>query len=135
MSPDEVTAHILARSSLFYSRSSGPGGQHRDHTENRAELIVDRDALVGLPEPLAAVLLRGLRLDRHPLRIVSQRAGSRERNRQHVARTLRDRVERTMTPRPARVATRPSKASIARRLDQKARRSTTKALRRRPAGD
>jgi len=135
MTPDEVTAHLLARSSLFYSRASGPGGQHRDHTENRAELIVGVDALAGLPAPIATALRRGLRLDRRPLRIASQRDRSRERNRRIVEDTLLRRVESALTPRRARVATRPSGASVARRLDQKARRSQTKALRRRPPDD
>ncbi len=135
MTAEQVTAHLLARASVTYSRASGPGGQHRDHTENRAELIVGADALAGLPTPLAAALRTGLRLDRRPLRLVSQRDRSRDRNRQHVERALYDRVATAMTPRRARVATRPSNASVARRLDQKARRSSTKALRRRPSAD
>lgn len=135
MTPEQVTAHLLARASLGFSRASGPGGQHRDHTENRAELVVGEDALEGLPGRLAGLLRRELHIDRRPLRLVSQRDRSRERNRRIVERALHDRVATAMTPRRTRVATRPSKTSVARRLDQKARRSHTKALRRRPAGD
>lgn len=135
MTPERVTAHVLSRASLTFSRASGPGGQHRDHTENRTELVVGVDSLAGLPEPLITRLREGLRLDRRPLRLVSQRDRSRDRNRQHVERALYERIAAALAPRRARVATRPSKASVARRLDQKARRSSTKALRRRPPAD
>ena len=38
VTPAEVAALIAERASWGYSRSSGPGGQRRDHTETRAEL-------------------------------------------------------------------------------------------------
>lgn len=131
MTPQEVTAHILERAPLSFSRASGPGGQHRDHTESRAELIVARSALAGLPHDVAVMVRRGLGLDRRPLRLASQRDRSRERNRRIVEATLLERVTVAMTPRRSRVATRPSRASVARRLDQKAHRGQTKSLRRR----
>jgi len=135
VTPQEVTAHLLSRSRVRFSRASGPGGQHRDHTESRAELVVTADALEGLPAGVAAVLRERLRLDRRPLRHASQDDRSRDRNRAAVERSLEQRVAAAMTPRRARTATKPSRASIARRLDQKARRSRTKELRRRPPAD
>lgn len=130
MSPDEVTTHLLERSALRYSRASGPGGQHRDHTETRAELIVTKDALVDLPEPIAARLEVELHLARRVLRLAAQADRSRDRNRDAVEANLRARVAAALAPRKTRRATKPSKTAVARRLDQKARRSRTKALRR-----
>lgn len=135
MTPDEVTAQLLAASTWRYSRASGPGGQHRDHTETRAELVIGVDALEGLPEHVRARLLTGLHLKRRPLRLASQADRSRERNRATVEANLRARVAVALTPRKARRPTAPSKAAVARRLDQKAQRSRVKAMRRRPEGD
>jgi ribosome-associated protein len=135
MTPDEVVRHLLQRSDWHYSRASGPGGQHRDHAETRAELIIPPDALDGLPEAVAAQLIQGLHLRRRPLRLSSQADRSRERNRATVEANLRSRVTAVLRPRKARRATKPSASSVARRLDQKARRAQTKSLRRRVDAD
>jgi ribosome-associated protein len=132
VTPDKVTDHILATSVWRYSRASGPGGQHRDHTETRAELIVSSDALTGLPPDITSRLTTGLHLKRRPLRLASQADRSRERNRATVEANLRARVAAALTPRKPRRATAPSKSSVARRLDQKAQRSRVKVMRRRP---
>ena len=132
MTPEEVTDHILARSTWRYSRASGPGGQHRDHTETRAELIVVARALEGLPTDVVARLTTALHLARRPLRLASQADRSRDRNRATVEAGLRARVTKALAPRRARRATAPSKAAVARRLDQKAHRAQVKSMRRRP---
>lgn len=132
MTSDEVTDHILAASVWRYSRASGPGGQHRDHTETRAELIVASDALDGLPLHIVDRLTSGLHLKRRPLRLASQADRSRERNRATVEANLRARIAVALAPRKARRPTSPSQAAKARRLDQKAQRSRVKAMRRRP---
>jgi ribosome-associated protein len=132
VTPDEVTDHLLAASTWRYSRASGPGGQHRDHTETRAELIVSLDALEGLPPDIGDRVTAGLHLKRRALRLASQADRSRERNRSTVEANLRTRVAAALIPRKARRATSPSKSSVARRLDQKAHRSRVKTMRRRP---
>ena len=132
MTAGEVADHVLARSTWRYSRASGPGGQHRDHTETRAELIVTGDALEGLPVEVAARLANALHLRRRALRLASQADRSRERNRATVEASLRARIAVALTPRRTRRTTNPSAAAVGRRLDQKARRSRTKAMRRRP---
>jgi ribosome-associated protein len=129
---DEVTDRILAASTWRYSKASGPGGQHRDHTESRAELIVAAEALAGLPDHVVAALTSGLHLKRRPLRLASQADRSRDRNRATVEANLRARVAVALTPKKKRRATTPSKAAVARRLDQKAKRSQVKSMRRSP---
>jgi ribosome-associated protein len=132
MTPGEVADHVLARSTWRYSRASGPGGQHRDHTETRAELIVRGDALAGLPPEVAARVSAALHLKRRPLRLASQADRSRARNRATVEALLRTRIGAALTPRRTRRPTSPSASSVARRLDQKARRSRIKSMRGRP---
>ena len=53
MTPERVAALLAERAAWTYSRSSGAGGQRRDHAETRAELTVrlaDLDGLPGLTE-------------------------------------------------------------------------------------
>ncbi len=45
MDPDEITSHLLRRAQWSASRSSGPGGQHRDKASTRAELSLGLDSL------------------------------------------------------------------------------------------
>lgn len=135
MTPDQVTDHILGQTVVRYSRASGPGGQHRDHAETRAELIVGSQALTGLPTDVVERLTTAFHLKRRPLRLASQADRSRERNRATVEARLRKRIASALAPRRPRRATAPSKAAVARRLDQKAQRSRVKAMRRRPERD
>lgn len=127
---ERAAVHLLQRAALRYSRASGPGGQHRDHAETRAELSLPRSALEGLPPEDVVRLCAAFGLDRRPLRLVSQAERSRERNRERVEERLRRRVAQVLAPRKARRPTAPSGAAKARRLADKARRSRVKAARR-----
>ena len=66
--PSDVTEHLLRTARWDASRSSGPGGQHRDKASTRAELTVSIDDLQGLPPTVSALLVRGWRLDEAPPR-------------------------------------------------------------------
>jgi ribosome-associated protein len=133
----EVAAHIAGRASWDYSRSSGPGGQRRDHAETRAKLAVRTVDLEGLPAEVAERLAARLGLDRRPLRLTSQAQRSRERNREVVLARLERRVAAALAPEPPpRRPTRPTRAARERRLADKARRAAVKAARRSPeSGD
>lgn len=136
MTPERVAALLAERGSWDWSRSSGPGGQRRDHAETRAELTLRREHLEGLPERTAARLARALRLDERPLRMTSQAERSRERNRAAVVARLERRVAAALAPAPPpRRPTRPTRASAERRLAAKARRAAVKSARRPPAED
>jgi ribosome-associated protein len=114
---------------LRFSRSSGPGGQHAQKTETRAEAVFDVEASVGLT---AAQKRRVIAKAAPVLRAVAQDERSQWRNRElaieRVVEQLRDalKVERRRKP------TKPSAAARERRLEQKRRRSQTKRLRRPP---
>jgi len=128
-----LAAHLAERGSWRYSRSSGPGGQRRDHAETRAELTVTAADLEGLPDEMAARLAERLGLDRRPLRLTSQAQRSRERNREVVIDRLERRIADALAPpSPPRRPTRPGRAARERRLADKARRASIKAARRPP---
>ena len=120
----------VAEIQLRFSRSSGPGGQHAQKSETRVEAIFDVEASTALS---ARQKQRVIRKAGPMLRAVAQDERSQARNRElateRVAETLRQalHVERRRRP------TKPSAASVKRRLDQKRRRSETKRLRRPPA--
>jgi ribosome-associated protein len=114
---------------LRYSRSSGPGGQHAQKTETRAEAVFDVERSVALTDAQKRRVLA----KRGPiLRAVAQDERSQWRNRElaigRVIEALREalKVERKRRP------TKPTAAAKKRRLEQKRQRSETKRLRRPP---
>jgi ribosome-associated protein len=116
---------------LRASRSSGPGGQHANVTASRIEAVFDVAASEALsPEQKARLIARlGPRVV-----AVAQDARSQARNRELALERLRRRLESGLATRRARVATRPSQASVARRLGSK-RRHAQRKRERRPPGD
>ena len=133
MDASEVVERLLASAEWGASRSSGPGGQHRDKASTRAELTVSLDSLQGLDAHVADRLAQALGLEDKPLRILVQEERSLARNQALAVERLRGMVERALAPPPPpRRPTRPTRASQARRVAEKVRRGTTKNLRRRP---
>lgn len=118
-----------------FSRSSGPGGQSVNTADSRVELIFDLAATSALGEPLKDRALERLatRLVDGVLTIAASEHRSQWRNREaaraRLASLLRDAIA---APPRQRRATRPSKGSVRRRLDEKKRRGQTKKLRGRP---
>jgi ribosome-associated protein len=105
------------------SRSSGPGGQHANTTETRVEAVFDVDASEALTErqkqrvrTAAGTVIRAVAQDER------SQARNRDLARERLVAKLREalRVERR------RVATRPTHASVERRLETKRRRARVK---------
>jgi ribosome-associated protein len=133
---DAVVEHVLKRATWGASRSSGPGGQHRDKASTRAELTVDCDSLAGLDSGVAERLAERLGLDDRPLRILIQVERSLARNREIAAQRLRELVASALAvPAPPRRPTRPSRAVRAARLAEKSHRAGIKRQRRVPPID
>jgi ribosome-associated protein len=115
---------------LRFSRSSGPGGQHAQKSDTRAEAIFDVEASSALTETQKR---RVLAKAGPVLRAVAQDERSQWRNRElaieRVTAALREalKVERPRRP------TKPTAAAKERRLEGKRRRAETKRLRRPPA--
>lgn len=109
-----------------FSRSSGPGGQSVNTTDSRVELRWD---------PRTSAVVSGVakaRL-RAAFVVTAQEHRSQLQNRQAARHRLARQVASALAvPRKRRRRTRPTGASVTRRLDAKRKRSQIKASRRRP---
>jgi ribosome-associated protein len=114
---------------LRFSRSSGPGGQHAQKTESRAEAIFDVERSVSLTD---AQKRRVITKAGPVLRAVAQDERSQWRNRELATERVVEELREALKVKRKRRPTRPSKAARERRLEQKRRRSQTKRLRRPP---
>jgi ribosome-associated protein len=114
------------------SRSSGPGGQHANVTASRVEAVFDVESSTTLTETQKRrVIARcGPRVT-----AVAQDARSQSQNRELALERLRRRLTGALATRRPRVATRPTPASVNRRLEIKRRRAQRKRARQRPGAD
>jgi ribosome-associated protein len=136
MEVGEVVEHLLKNAQWTASRSSGPGGQHRDKASTRAELTLSLESLAGLELSLADRLSVAFGLADRPLRITVQDERSLSRNQEIAVERLTEQVALAVAPPPPpRRPTRPSRSRRAARLDSKTRRGDVKRLRRPPTDD
>ena len=113
-----------------FSTAGGPGGQHVNTSNTRAEATFDIEHSPALPAWARERLVARL----GP--VVSVAAGdtrSQTRNRELALLRLADRLRRSLEVRRGRRPTRPTAASQRRRLEEKSRRSQLKSDRRRRA--
>lgn len=138
----EITPDIQideAELSESFVRASGPGGQNVNKVSTAVELRFDVRRSRSLPNDVAirAMKLAGSRLTLDGvIVIVAQSFRTQDRNRQEA----RDRLiallkEAAAPPPPPRRKTRPTKSSVAKRLDGKTKRSDVKAKRGRVRDD
>lgn len=117
----------LAEIELRTSRSSGPGGQHAQTSESRVEAVFDVEASQALSE---AQKRRVLAKAGPTIRAVAQDERSQLRNRELALERLAERLRQALRVERRRVPTKPSRAAVERRLEDKRRRSARKRLRR-----
>lgn len=112
-----------------FTPSGGPGGQHANRSNTRAELSASIDDVRGAsPEALARLR------DRlgEEVTVTVDDTRSQHRNRELALERLEEKLRGALAVTPRRRPTRPSAGAKRRRLDAKARRSQLKQSRRRP---
>ncbi len=131
--PDEsipVTRSVsIPRSEISYrySRSSGPGGQHAQKSDTRVEAILDVPDSQSLSE---AQKRRVIARAGPVLRAIAQDERSQWRNRELATERLVAELREALKVPRKRRPTKPSKAAVERRLEQKRRRRELKRRRR-----
>ena len=116
----------LAEIELRASRSSGPGGQHANVTASRVEAVLDVAASSALSEEQKARITARLG---PRVTASAQDTRSQARNRELALERLAARIAHALEVRRPRTATRPTKASKRRRLEEKKRRGEIKRSR------
>jgi ribosome-associated protein len=117
----------LGEIELRTSRSSGPGGQHANTSETRVEAVFDVERSAALtPAQKRRVIARAGKV----LRATAQDERSQLRNRQLAVERLAGQLREALRVERPRVPTRPTAASVERRLEAKRQRARLKRLRR-----
>ncbi|MGH9273934.1 MAG: alternative ribosome rescue aminoacyl-tRNA hydrolase ArfB [Acidimicrobiales bacterium] len=111
-----------------FSRSGGPGGQHANTADTRVEVRFDVEHSPSLGPRQRARLLERLGSE---VRVVAADERSQARNRALAVERLAERLAGALRIETPRRATRPTKASVHRRLEGKRRQADRKMGRRR----
>jgi len=112
---------------LRFSRSSGPGGQHAQKSDTRVEATFDVEASAALtPTQKRRVAARAGPV----IRAIAQDERSQWRNRELATERLVEALREALKVPRKRRPTKPSRAAVERRLEQKRRRSQLKRRRR-----
>ncbi|MDV8148058.1 alternative ribosome rescue aminoacyl-tRNA hydrolase ArfB [Arthrobacter sp. B10-11] len=137
----EVTPALTIPSSELswrFSRSSGPGGQHVNTSDSRAELSwnVAESAVLSDGQREVLVARLGRRLSSGVITVTAAERRSQLRNRQIALAKLAELVSEGLAPDAApRRPTKPTRGSERRRLATKQLRSATKRQRQRPSAE
>ena len=118
-----------------FSRSSGPGGQSVNTTDSRVELSLDVATTTAFTDTQRERAMSRLanRLVDGVLTIAASEHRSQLRNREAAERRMGQLLREAIAPPPKkRRPTKPTKASVRRRLDDKTRRGEVKQQRRPP---
>ena len=129
MKPDEdlrTTSGLVVPSAALqwsFARSSGAGGQHINKTSSKATLTVAINEITG-PEVLVRRVTNALSIK---VRVTNQTSRSQWRNRQFCLMQLKEIIDNAAKPpTPDRRKSKPTRASVKRRLEGKSHASKKK---------
>lgn len=138
MSPEEISQRIAPNELVFSTaRSSGPGGQNVNKVNTKVELRLNIPGSQFLsPEEKELILttLKNRINSNGELMIISQSERTQLQNRKKAEETLCRLLAKALTVKPYRKPTKPTRASKAKRVDEKKRRGTIKILRKESPG-
>jgi ribosome-associated protein len=115
-----------------FTGSGGPGGQHANTSNTRAEVVFDVEASPSLGPRQRARLVEKLG---SVVRVAASDTRSQGRNRDLALERLRSKLADALKVETPRRPTRPSKGAKERRLSDKKRQSERKRQRQRPLDD
>jgi ribosome-associated protein len=115
-----------------FSSSGGPGGQHANTANTRAEVRFD---VAGSPSLGPRQRARMLERLGPMVRVVASERRSQHQNRELALERLRSKLAAALHVNPTRVATAPSRAAKKRRVEEKRHHGEIKRARRRPSED
>ncbi|MFJ6534993.1 alternative ribosome rescue aminoacyl-tRNA hydrolase ArfB [Paenarthrobacter sp. NPDC091711] len=120
-----------------FSRSSGPGGQHVNTTDSRAELLWNVADSSALTDEQRLLLLRrlGPKLVAGVITVTASEERSQLRNRELALAKLARLISNGLVPETVRRPSKPTRGSARRHRVAKEHRSATKQQRRRPAAE
>lgn len=120
------------------TRAGGPGGQHVNTSSTRVEIVWNVRTSAAIDDPTRERLLSRLarRVDGDgAVRVVASATRSQRRNREEAETRLAELIRRALVVPRKRIATKPSRAAKAARLDAKRRHSEKKRRRGEAIGD
>jgi len=129
------STEILKELQFKALRSSGAGGQHVNKVSSKIELTFDLDNSLALSEKekdLLKIKLQSKLTKEHYLILFCEETRSQHRNKELAIKRFLNLVKVNLIRPKKRKPTKPSRASIKRKAENKQRNSLKKALRKRP---